>query len=128
MSGGNTDNVTVGSVGLYTLTVTDNITNCSSTQVVNLITDSVVALFSANPLTGVAPLLVNFTNQSVSSNTANTTYSWMFGDGSANSTQTNPTYVFVNNGTYNVTLTVTDSDGSTSSLSQNHQILHEYTQ
>ncbi|MBN2156230.1 MAG: PKD domain-containing protein [Candidatus Lokiarchaeota archaeon] len=39
------------------------------------------------------------------------TYQWDFGDGSANSTLTNPTHVYTTPGDYSVTLTVVDVDG-----------------
>ena len=42
------------------------------------------------------------------------TYAWNFGDGNTSS-QANPSHAFVNAGTYNVTLTVTDNDGATDS-------------
>lgn len=40
------------------------------------------------------------------------TYSWNFGDGSVNSTGSSPTHIYSSAGSYNVTLTVTDSFGS----------------
>ncbi len=44
-----------------------------------------------------------------------TSYSWNFGDGSPVSTAQNPSHPFTNPGTYNVTLTVTNQWGSTTS-------------
>jgi PKD repeat protein len=41
-------------------------------------------------------------------------YSWNFGDGGS-SAQQNPTHTYADNGTYNVTLTVSDGDGGTDS-------------
>ncbi|MCA1813201.1 MAG: PKD domain-containing protein, partial [Halobacteriales archaeon] len=43
-------------------------------------------------------------------------WSWDFDDGSALDTSQSPAHVFVNQGAYQVTLTVTDGDGETSSL------------
>jgi PKD repeat protein len=42
---------------------------------------------------------------------ATLSYSWVFGDGNS-STERNPTHTYANNGTYDVTLTVTDKDGA----------------
>jgi len=54
-------------------------------------------------------LSVVFTDTSTDANTDDTlTYSWDFGDNTTNATQ-NPTHVYAAAGTYNVTLTVTDS-------------------
>jgi PKD repeat protein len=45
-----------------------------------------------------------------------TSWSWNFGDGSAVSTQQNPTHVFAANGTYNVCLTATNAGGSSTAV------------
>jgi len=59
-------------------------------------------------------LSVNFTDASTDPNTGDTlTWSWNFGDDSALNTTQNPTYVYAAAGTYNVTLTVTDTYGLT---------------
>ncbi len=59
---------------------------------------------------GCSPYTVNFTNLSVNGST----YLWDFGDGSANSTDTNVTHTFINAGTtdttYNVRLVTQSSD------------------
>jgi PKD repeat protein len=71
-----------------------------------------VAAFSATPLTGTAPLTVQFTDQSTGSPTS---WSWDFtNDGTADSTQQNPSFAFTTAGTYTVKLTSTNSYGSTS--------------
>jgi len=67
----------------------------------------VQAAFTATPLTGVAPLLVTFTNQSTGSFNSS---AWSFGDG-VTSTLQNPTHVYAS-GTYTVTLTVAGPGGS----------------
>jgi PKD repeat protein len=62
-----------------------------------------VAVFSAFPLSGVAPLSVNFTDGSTGSID---TWYWDFGDGDISS-ERNPTHVYEVQGTYSVSLTVT---------------------
>jgi PKD repeat protein len=67
-----------------------------------------VADFSGTPVSGTAPLAVQFTD--LSSN-APITWAWEFGDGGT-STEQNPLYSFQNAGTYSVTLTVSNNHGS----------------
>ncbi|MGC4110223.1 MAG: PKD domain-containing protein [Nocardioides sp.] len=45
-------------------------------------------------------------------------YDWNFGDGTAHATTMNATHTYANAGSYTVTLTVTDDEGSSTSLSQ----------
>ncbi len=66
------------------------------------------ATAAGTPPTGNAPLNVSFTG-SASGGTAPYSYSWNFGDGSAASTQQNPSHTYSAAGTYTATLTVTDS-------------------
>lgn len=96
-NGSNTANPVVAGAGIYIVVVTDNITGCSATQTVPVTTTSVLAAFTQNTITGIAPLTVNFTNQSIGA----TTYSWSFGNGT--STQSDPSNTFPA-GTYTVTL------------------------
>lgn len=65
------------------------------------------ANFSATPLSGNAPLAVQFTDESSNPQT----WSWNFGNGQT-STQQNPLVTYNSAGTYTVSLTVTNSDGS----------------
>ena len=67
-----------------------------------------VANFTGTPTSGTAPLTVNFTDQSTNTPTS---WQWEFGDGGT-STQENPTYIYNNNGSYAVSLTVTNDFGS----------------
>ena len=100
------------------LLVTD-LNGCTSTK-----TETVVVLapptpsFTASPLASCsAPLAVTFTNTSVS--VGATTYSWSFGNGGS-STQKNPTTTYTANGSYNVTLIVTQSGCKDSIVKPNY--------
>ena len=66
---------------------------------------------SGSPLSGVAPLTVNFTS-TVSGGTLPYTWAWDFGDGGAAAVQ-NPQYVYNTPGTYMVNLLVVDANGLT---------------
>ena len=68
-----------------------------------------VASFSATPTSGTAPLTVQFTDSSSGSPTA---WSWDFGDGSPAETNRNPSHVYSSAGTFSVSLTATNSAGS----------------
>jgi len=60
--------------------------------------------FTATPVSGNAPLEVNFTNQSTGNITS---YLWNFGDGST-STSENPEHTYQSSGSYDVSLTISD--------------------
>ena len=62
------------------------------------------ATFSATPVSGSAPLLVNFTY----SGTNGSVFAWAFGDGGT-STAANPVYTYTTPGTYTVSLVVNGS-------------------
>lgn len=76
--------------------------------------ESVAIVLSGAPITlsGVANLVVMFTDDSTDVNTTITTWAWNFGDGSTATTQ-NPSHTYTAAGSYTVTLTV--GDGTTSS-------------
>jgi gliding motility-associated-like protein len=78
------------------------------------------ASFTASPLTScAAPLVVTFTNTSISG----ATYNWSFGDGNT-SILTNPTNTYTATGSYNVTFHVTNASGTcTDSLVKNAYIV-----
>jgi gliding motility-associated-like protein len=63
--------------------------------------------FTATPVAGCSPLLVNFTNQSTNA----TSWQWDLGNG-VTSTQQNPSTIYTNPGTYTVTLIATNASGS----------------
>ncbi|MBE2266889.1 MAG: PKD domain-containing protein, partial [Anaerolinea sp.] len=104
---------TFTNVGTYNvfLTVTGpGGTSIASRQVVveNPVSPPPIALFSAQPNSGTAPLTVQFSNQSTGSISG---YTWNFGDGSLSS-ETNPVHTFTVPGTYTVTLYASGPGGS----------------
>jgi transforming growth factor-beta-induced protein len=66
--------------------------------------------FTADTVSGEAPLIVRFTDASSAGNI--TSWSWDFGNG-FQSTLRDPAYAYLENGTYTVTLTVTDEANTT---------------
>jgi len=99
----------------YNVTLTDN---CGSPPVTDNITITVspspTINFTANPSSGCAPLTVNFISNCSPVIQA---YSWSFDDpvsGSSNiSVNGNPSHTFTQSGSYNITLSVTTTDGCT---------------
>ncbi|WP_433527959.1 ThuA domain-containing protein [Micromonospora sp. CA-263727] len=76
-----------------------------------------VAKATSTPSSGQAPLTVRFSAEgSYDSDPGDTiSYAWDFlGDGTATSTEANPTFTFTENGVHQVRLTVTDSTGKSS--------------
>jgi PKD repeat protein/pimeloyl-ACP methyl ester carboxylesterase len=74
------------------------------------------AIFTTNNRTGCSPMSVAFTNQSTGSPTS---FSWKFEGGTpSTSSAQNPTVSYTTAGNYNVSLTVSNSTGSTSSVQQ----------
>lgn len=78
---------------------------------------SITADFSATPLTGKAPLRVQFTDLSVAEDTEITGWDWDFGDEGTGSTQ-NPFHIYTEAGLYTVELEVDDG-----SISDNKTIV-----
>jgi PGF-pre-PGF domain-containing protein len=107
---------TYTTVGTYTVTLTAENGNGTSTEVKTnyIVVDAVpvlpVAGFSGTPTSGTVPLTVVFTDLSSSA----TSWEWNFGDSSANSTIQNPTHTYTTVGTYTVTLTVENGNGTLS--------------
>ncbi|CAN5517672.1 hypothetical protein BH11BAC1_BH11BAC1_00350 [soil metagenome] len=70
------------------------------------------ASFTADQTSGCSPLSVQFTNTS----TGAVTYYWLLGNGNT-STLPNPSNLYINTGTYTVTLIATDANGVTDTAS-----------
>ena len=76
-----------------------------------------VANFTASPLVGCSPLVVNFQDLSTGNPTG---WSWNFGNGATSSLK-NPGTTYFTPGTYSITLTVTNTGGS-NTLTRNQYI------
>ena len=75
-----------------------------------------MAVISATSLSGIAPLTIDFDASSSSDPDGNiTAYSWDFGDGNIGTGLTT-SHTFNTQGTYNVTLTVTDNNNNTATV------------
>ncbi len=70
-----------------------------------------VAVASATPISGIAPLEVSFTGSNSTDDTAVVSYFWDFKDKALTSTEMNPIHIFKRAGVYEVSLTVEDEAG-----------------
>lgn len=104
--------------GSFSVTLTVSNGSCNHTfiksQYVN-VSAAPVAQFSASPLSGNAPLTVNFINQSAGASS----YLWDFGDGNT-STAASPSHAYQAEGTYTVSLTATNTCGSNVEIKANY--------
>ncbi|MBL1233341.1 MAG: gliding motility-associated C-terminal domain-containing protein [Flavobacteriales bacterium] len=92
--------------GMVSVVVMDA-NGCTVSGSINIDTVNIhTAVAGADPTTGIAPLNVNFSNNSQNT----TTYFWDFGDGNT-STDFAPTHTYLENGTYVVVLTSINSGG-----------------
>jgi PKD repeat protein len=114
--------------GTYTatLTVTETDSDSDTETKASYITVSdtgPTAEFSASPSTGNELLTVTFSDQSTSYDGI-TSWLWDFGDGQTG-TERNPTHQYAQDGTYTVSLTVTEADGSSGTESKTNYITVE---
>jgi beta propeller repeat protein len=112
---------TYNKAGKYTVSLTvknaagGNTVTKSSFIVVNVL-KAPIAAFSASPVSGKAPLKVQFTDKSVNSPTS---WKWSFGDGTY-STAKNPAHKYSKAGKYTVSLTVKNAKGSNTKTISNY--------
>jgi PKD repeat protein len=98
---------TYSTPGIYSVSLTVfNSQNSDTLIQTNLITvlEKPTAGFSGVPRSGCEPVLVQFYDSSI----AATSWLWNFGDGSTFSTLQNPSHLYTNAGSYDVTLIVTN--------------------
>ncbi|GGG42569.1 hypothetical protein GCM10011414_10190 [Croceivirga lutea] len=98
--------------GIYTMTSSSG---CEITIIVLVgLNDSPAANIIATPLSGTAPLEVNFDASGTTDDGLIASYSWDFGDGNTATGET-ATNTFTNEGIFTVTLTVEDTEGAQNS-------------
>lgn len=115
---------TISTVGTYTymLIATNSSVPCTDTAFVTVTIFPIPnASFTFSPNNQCAGTSVSFTNTSTGTN-GSTTYAWNFGD-AGTSTQQNPSHTYAAGGTYNVTLTVTNFAGCTSTFNASVTVL-----
>ncbi len=107
---------TYTSAGTYSITLTAGNAGGNATKtrysyikLTGTTTQKPVASFTSNVTSGKVPLSVLFSDTSTGTPTA---WNWNFGDGTANATVKNPVHVFSKIGVYTVTLTASNSAGS----------------
>ncbi len=105
----------------YFLTARNSITGCEAKDSVLFTPDSVVALFTANPMEGTAPLTVSFTNQSLYASS----YLWYFDSSGASSMLTNPQFVYTTSGTFQPILIAQNSNGCLDTFSLTIEVLSD---
>jgi large repetitive protein len=109
--------ITVGLTGTGTnrsAVLTINYGNSSSINIgLTRANEAPIAIVSATPLTGEAPLQVTFTGGNSMDDIGIIDYVWSFKDGSPLSAEVNPIYIFTSAGSYDVELTVADEGGLT---------------
>lgn len=95
--------------GSYTVTLTTVRGACTTTttRVVQVSAFPTASFTASQTASCTRPLAVNFTSTS----TGGTTYSWDFGDGTAPGSGATTSHSYVNNGTFPVTLTVSNAAG-----------------
>ena len=109
-------------IGVYSVTLTASnsaMTNSlTKTQYITVL-DLARANFIATPTRGGAPLTVTFTDKSTGTPTS---WKWDFGDGSTSNAQ-NPVHTYNQLGTYTVTLTITNKNGSDTTAKANYIVV-----
>lgn len=97
--------------GTHTITYTIG-GSCGATDTEDIIVNPLpVISFTADVTSGCEPLTVTFTNTGASG-----TCFWDFGDGNTSTVCSPVTHTYANPGVYDVTLTVTDANGCTNSM------------
>ncbi len=111
--------VTYSDPGTYTITLENAYENCLGTATKTIIVTGPPAVeFSTDQTLGCeAPFTVQFTAQTDNG----VQFLWNFGDGNT-STEANPTHTYTSSGNYSVTLTVTNENGCSNTITKTDEI------
>jgi len=116
---------TYGAAGTYTVALTETGPGGANTRTrtayIVVSEPAPVAEFVGTPTSGVAPLVVAFTNQSTG---AVTSHAWSFGDGDT-STLASPSHTYNAAGTYTVALTETGPGGANTRTRSSYIVVSE---
>jgi PKD repeat protein len=111
-----------GGTYTVTLTVTDGGGATDNTSRPIVVNQPPTASFVHSPKYPTTDNLIQFTDQSTDPDGTVASWSWDFGDGTT-STLRNPTHRYSDEGTYAVTLTVTDDDGLSTAVSRSLKVI-----
>ena len=101
--------VTPNTTTIYSVTGTNN--GCSASNTVAVLVNPAPSIsFTASVFSGCAPVCVQFTDLTTVGSGTITNWDWTFNDGSSSNLQ-NPFHCFDNAGLYDISLTVTSSNG-----------------
>ena len=102
--------------GIYLVKLFSTFSNCtdSFSKSIKVFGDPVVNFIANKTGTCNLPTITNFQDTSPDA----VAWTWNFGDGSPSSNIKNPTHTYTANGTYDVTLTITDSKGCQNTLTK----------
>jgi len=110
----NSPSTTYLNPGTYTVTLTATGSSGSNSKTMTItVYNTPTVSFSANDTSVCPGVAVTFTNTSNPNTPGTVLYNWDFGDGTSSSAQ-NPTHTFPSQGYYNITLTVTNGQGCSS--------------
>ncbi len=108
-----------GSQTRITVTAFDAAGNRGTASLLVTASSPLEARIDATPLTGAAPLTVQFID---SSNGSHTTWAWSFGDGATSALQS-PSHIYKAGGSYTVSLTITGAGGASTQTKPNYIIV-----
>lgn len=110
--------VTYNAPGTYNVSLSsqNTISGCSGSAIHQItILPKPAPSFTATPSSGCAPLSVSFTNTSG----AGIGFQWDFGNGNTFNGQNPPNQIYTNNGSYNVSMVMTGTNGCSATVTQN---------
>src|SRR5207302_61942 len=114
-SNGATTNSISADTGTYWCTVSSG--SCSATDTVVITGPPKLTAAFIYTLPDCSTGVVSFTNQSATAGGSIVSWSWNFGDGQESSAQS-PSHIYMAAGSYTVTLTVTNSQGCTDTITK----------